>query len=386
MVFVSFTYMNSFFKVKGNGISREDFLRADPAIDLSEVEDDIRIVSVAPLDEAKSGDLSFFVVSLVSSDKYKSSLENTNASYCIMNKQYRSFLNKSVKAIFSDEPYMTFMRLCEMLYTENKIDRYNNISDSAIISQTASIGNGVIIGDNVVIDDFVKIDDGVEIGNNTIIKSGAKIGYNCSIGSNCIIHENCSIKYSQIGNKCHIHEGARIGQDGFGYIHDIKTGYNEKIPHFGCVKIGDRVSIGANSCIDRSVLTTTTIEDDVKIDNLVQIAHNVVIGKGTMIAGQAGIAGSATIGKYCMIGGKSGVAGHITIEDQCILHGATNVSKSFPKHSKIIGTPGELYHTWVRNYSMLQFFFKRQLSFDKKRSRIVLFFNSLIKKLFYKSN
>ena len=378
--------MNVFFKKNPNGLKNEDFLYADPAIDLSKVGDDICINAVASLDDAQVGDLSFFVVSLVSDDKYKSSLEKTKASYCILKKQYEPFLNSNTKAIFSDEPYITFMRLCKKLFIEKDTDEENNISESAKISQKSSIGNGVKIGNNVVINDFVRIGNGVKIGDNTIIMSGAKIGNNCSIGENCVLYENCCIKYSQIGDKCHIHEGATVGQDGFGYIQDIRTGYNEKIDHFGYVKIGNRVSIGSNSCVDRSVLTVTIIEDDVKIDNLVQIAHNVKIGKGTMIAGQSGIAGSATIGKYCMLGGKSGVAGHITLEDQCILHGATNVSKSFPKHSKIIGTPGELYHIWVRNYGMLQFFFKKQLSFDKSKSKIMLFFNNLLKKIFYKKN
>ena len=206
----------------------------------------------------------------------------------------------------------------------------------------------------------MKISDGVKIGDNSVIKAGAKIGYNCLIGSNCFIGENATIQFTEIGENCIIQSNATIGQDGFGYTFDKRTGRNEKISHFGYVKIGNRVEIGANSCIDRGVFNATIIGDDVKLDNLVQIAHNVEVGNGTMMASQTGIAGSATIGKYCIIGGKCGVAGHIKLEDQCIMYGATNISKGFPRHSKIIGTPGELYHIWVKNYSLMQYFMKKQ--------------------------
>ena len=340
-------FMNRFFEFKKVGLTKQDFLDADKDIDLSNLEDDFCIHSLAPLDDAKNGDLSFFTITLVSGNKYYRSLENTNASFCILKKQY-SNINKKLKLIFSDEPYITFMRLCDKLMVKTKVS--DDIEYHAGQFNNSIIGKGTHIGNGTTIDEFVKIGDGVVIGENCIIKSGVKIGDNCVIGSNCIICENCVIQYAEIGNNCCIQTNVAIGQDGFGYSFDRRTGLNEKINHFGYVKIGNNVDIGANSCIDRGVFNATIIEDNVKIGNLVQVAHNVKIGNGTMIAGQSGIAGSATIGESCMIGGKCGISGHIVLGKQCILYGATNVSKSFPSHSKIIGTPGMLYHLWINKH------------------------------------
>ena len=351
--------MNRFFEAKSGGLVKGDFLEADPHVDLSNLDDNFCIKSVSTLENAKQGDLSFFTITLVSGDKYKHSLENTNASYCILKKQYAG-VNKHVKAIVSDEPYITFIRLCNKLFNEKKTSGDSAIDATALISEKASIGKSVKIGKNVFIDDFVKIGDGVEIGEGTVVKSGVRIGNNCVIGANCTLFENCVILYTEIGNDCNIQSNATIGHDGFGYIFDKRTGKNEKINHFGYVKIGNNVEIGANSCIDKGVFDATVIGDSVKLDNLVQVAHNVKIEEGTMIASQTGIAGSSVIGKYCMIGGKCGVSGHIKLGDQSILYGATNISKSFPKYSKIIGTPGEFYHIWVRNYSIMQHFLRKQ--------------------------
>ena len=351
--------MNRFFEIKKSGLTKADFLDADSDIDLSNLDEDFCIHSVATLENAKSGDLSFFTITLVSGNKYKHSLENTQASYCLLKKQYTD-VNKNVKPIVSSEPYITFMRLCDKIFVPKLLKNDGKISKTAQISDKSSIGEGVVIGDNVVIEEFVKIADGVEIGEGSVVKSGAKIGYNCVIGKNCVVNENATIQFAEIGDFCRIQANATIGQDGFGFTFDRRTGKNEKINHFGFVKIGNAVEVGANSCIDRGVFDATIIEDDVKLDNLVQIAHNVKIGEGTMMAGQTGIAGSAVVGKHCMLGGKCGMAGHITLGDQCIMYGATNISKGFPKHSKIIGTPGELYHIWIKNYSFIQYFLKKQ--------------------------
>ena len=359
--------MNRFFEFKEEGLTREDFLQADRNIDLSNLDIDARIKSVSTLEHAKAGDLSFFTITLVSGDKYNHALEHTKASYCLLKRQYAN-VNPNVLAIISDEPYITFIRLCDRLFVAKRFDRTEQIADSAKISATAVVGKGVKIGSNVIIDDFVRIEDGVEIGDGSVIKSGARIGYNCVIGKNCIIGENTSIKFTEMGDDCILQSGVALGQDGFGYTFDARTKHNEKIYHFGYVKIGDRVEIGANSCVDRGVFEATEISNDVKIDNLVQIAHNVKIGAGTMMASQTGIAGSAVIGEYCMLGGKCGVAGHITLGDKCIMYGSTNISKSFPKHSKIIGTPGEFYHIWAKNYSLMRHFMKKKRRQIKKQN------------------
>ena len=351
---------NTFFDIRSDGLTKSDFLKADPNIDLSSLDDDFCIKSVSTLENAQSGDLSFFTITLVSGDKYRHDLENTKASFCILKSQYKN-INNNVKPIISDEPYITFMRLCKMLFLERKNNNLSKISESAKISKTVSIGDGVKIGENVIIDDFVTIGNGVKIGDGCVVKSGARIGNNCVIGENCCLCENCVVQYSEIGNNCIIQSNATIGQDGFGYIFDRRIMKHEKIHHFGSVIIGNMVEIGSNTCIDRGVFESTIISDDVKLDNLIQIGHNVKIGSSTVIAGQSGIAGSSVIGNNCMIGGKCGISGHITLGDQCIVYGATNVAKSFPKHSKIIGAmPGEFYHIWVKNYSIVRQFIKSQ--------------------------
>ena len=364
--------MNEFFEIKKEGLTKQDFLDADPKIDLTNIDDNFCIKSVSTLENAKEGDLSFFVVTIVSGNKYKHTLENSKCSFCLIKPQYASLLGKNTKAIFTNEPYITFTRLCKKLLVEKSNNNANEISSSSKIAKFVSIGNGVKIGDNVEIEDFVKIGNGVKIGDNCIIKSGVKIGNNVEIGKNCSLNENCVVQYSIINDNVCIHANASIGQDGFGYAMDARTGMNEKINHFGCVKIGNNVEIGANTCIDRGVFDATIVEENVKIDNLVQIAHNVKIGRNTMIAGQSAIAGSATIGSYCMLGGKSGVAGHIKLGDQSILYGATNISKSFPSHSKIIGTPGELYHNWVRNYAILQHLMHKQNKKNRYKQSVKL--------------
>ena len=359
--------MNDFFTFRKEGLSREDLIEADNAVDLSHLPDKFVIKSVASLEKAKSGDLSFFVVSLVSGDKYKNDLKNTKASYVLLKKQYLDSVNSGCKAIISAEPYITFTRLCKKLFVEKTSFEENIIDSTSKISQYASIGaKGVKIGKNVCIDNFAVIGDGVEIGDNTIIRSGVKIGKNCKIGNNCVLMENCVIQYTKIGDNCCIHPNSSIGQDGFGYSFDARSGKNEKINHFGCVSIGNNVEIGSSTCIDRSVFEETVIEDNVKIDNLVQIAHNVKVGCGTMMAGQSGIAGGAVIGKYCVFGGKSGAIGHINIGDRCVVYGDAKVTKSFPAKSKIIGTPGEFYHIWARNYAVLQAMISKKKAFTAK--------------------
>ena len=359
---------NRFYSINEYGITKKDILNIDSDAELSNFQDDFNIKNVATINNAKEGDLTFFVVSLVSGEKYKNALTNTKASYCLLKKQYANIPNKNVKTIITEEPYIVFVRLCEKLLLEVKNIDENQIDNTAKISKLAKIGNGVKIGKNVIIEDFVKIGDGVEIGDNTNIKSGVKILDNCKIGNNCVFFENCVIRYSEIGNDCIFHSGCCIGQDGFGFVFNRKNGKNERITHFSYVKIGNSVEIRANTCIDRGVFEPTIIDDNVKIDNLVQIGHNVKVGAGTMMAGQTGIAGSAEIGKYCMFGGKSGMAGHITLGDQCILYGATNISKSFPKHTKIIGTPGETYYEWINKYTILQYFLSKKSKIKKKEN------------------
>lgn len=346
--------LNEFFELKKDFLTKDDFIIADKDIDLSCIKSELKISSLSAINDAEVGDLTFFTKSVVSGDKYIEPLQKTKASYVILQKRFAEIVPQNVIPIFSNEPHIAFMALYSMLVREKDIKGESKIAPTAKIGKYTSIGEAIEIGENVVIEDFVKIGSGVKIGDGTIIKSGATIGNNCIIGANCEIRENSTIKFARIGNDCIIYSGARVGEEGFGFVFDKRIMRQSKINHYGCVNIGNRVEIGANSCVDRATFGETIIEDDVKIDNLVQIGHNVKIGSNSVLAGQTGIAGSAEIGKLCMLGGKSGMAGHIKLGNQCILYGSTNISKGFPDGTRVIGTPGEKYQDWIRNYTTLK--------------------------------
>lgn len=369
--------MNPFYNKRTEGITKADVLKADKDAGLADIPDNFCVHGLNNLDHAEKGDLSFFTTLLVSGNKYVEALKNTKASYVIVKKQHKDMVPGHIKTIISEEPYITFMRLCKMLIREKVVNGDSKIAASAQIGKFASIGECVEIGENVVIDEFVRIGSGAKIGAGTVIKAGAVIGNNCQIGENCIIGTNASIQYTIIGDRCNIYAGAVIGQDGFGFAFDKRVMHNEKLDHFSFVQLGNDVEIGSNTCIDRGIFLPTTIGNDVKLDNMVQIAHNVSVGDHTVMAAQTGVAGSTTIGYGCMIGGKVGIAGHIKIGNQCIIYASSNISKSFPDGSKIIGTPGEHYSQWVKSYAMLQKFMKRnndgKKKIDKRKFISVLF-------------
>ena len=242
-------------------------------------------------------------------------------------------LKKSISAtlIRVKDPYIAFVKLLHKFH-DSSIKK-SGINDSAVISASSKIGKNVsighfscigenvVIGKNVVILNNVNIDDNVSIGNNSIIYSGAAIYKNSVIGNNCILHSN-----------------AVIGSDGFGFAPD-SSGKFQKVPQIGNVIIKDNVEIGASTTIDRATLGSTVINKGVKLDNLVQIGHNVVIGENTVMAAQCGIAGSTKIGKNCQIGGHVGMVGHITIGDNVKINGKACVFKSVKDGLIIKGSP-----------------------------------------------
>jgi UDP-3-O-[3-hydroxymyristoyl] glucosamine N-acyltransferase len=218
------------------------------------------------------------------------------------------------------------------------IDQNSSISDNVKYEQDLYIGSysvckeNSVLGKNVKIHSQVFIGENVSIGNNTIIFSGVKIYDNSIIGSDCIIHANTV-----------------IGSDGFGFNLD-KNGNQLKVIHNGNVILEDSVELGANCTIDKATLGSTIIKKGVKIDNLVQVAHNVVIGENTVIAGLVGIAGSTTIGKNCMIGGQAGISGHLNIGDRVMIQAASAVFKSIKSDSTIMGYPAINYRDYSKSY------------------------------------
>ena len=203
------------------------------------------------------------------------------------------------------------------------------VDKNSFIHENAKIGKNVTILDGVSIEDDVEIGDNSTIEQNTVIKHGVKIGKNAKIAS------NVSIRYSIIGDDVVILDGAKIGQDGFGFA--TEKGVHYRIFHFGKVIIGNDVEIGANTTIDRGSSSDTVIEDCCRIDNLVQIGHNVKIEKGSILVGQVGIAGSTRIGKYCVLGGQVGIAGHLSIADMTTIAAQSGIVKNVDTKGQVLG-------------------------------------------------
>ncbi|MFQ3296550.1 MAG: UDP-3-O-[3-hydroxymyristoyl] glucosamine N-acyltransferase [Polaribacter sp.] len=287
---------------------------------------DEEVSKLSKIEEGQKGSLTF-----LSNPKYNSYLYTTNASVAIVNKNF--VLEKEVKTtlIKVDDAYKSFSKLLAF-YNEvknNKIGREvpSFIAASSKIGAQEYIGAFAYIGENVVIGENVKIYPNAYIGDNTVI------------GDNTIIFAGVKI-YSdtQIGQNCKIHSGAIIGADGFGFAPD-EIGEYKAIPQIGNVIIEDNVDIGAASTIDRATLGATIIRKGVKLDNQVQIAHNVEVGVNTVIASQTGVSGSTKIGKNCMIGGQVGIAGHIKIGNNVKILGQTGVTKSLKDNEIVHGTP-----------------------------------------------
>jgi UDP-3-O-[3-hydroxymyristoyl] glucosamine N-acyltransferase len=232
------------------------------------------------------------------------------------------------------EPYVAFQKLME-LYAA-----MNNNSSSAGIDANTHIGKGSTYGSNLYLGAFAYVGANVKLGNNVKIYPNAYVGDNAAIGDNTIIYANVSIYHDcKVGTDCIVHSGAVIGADGFGFAPQADGTY-KKIPQTGNVIIGNHVEIGANTCIDRAVIGSTQIKDGVKLDNLIQVAHNVEIGENSVSAAQAGISGSTRFGKNVMIGGQAGITGHLNIADGTKIQAQSAVIRDVTEPNKgISGAP-----------------------------------------------
>ncbi|WP_273403561.1 UDP-3-O-(3-hydroxymyristoyl)glucosamine N-acyltransferase [Actinobacillus porcinus] len=272
---------------------------------------DVVVSSIAPLDRASTNQLTF-----ISNVKYRPYLSQAQAGVLVVSEADVEFCAENANLLIVQNPYVAYAILAQYMDTTPKAAA--DIAPSAVISETASLGENVSIGANAV------IEDGAVIGDNAVIGAGCFIGKNAKIGCNTQLWANVSIYHEvQIGDDCLIQSGAVIGSDGFGYANE--RGKWIKIPQTGRVVIGNRVEIGACTCIDRGALDDTVIEDNVIIDNLCQIAHNVHIGTGTAVAGGVIMAGSLKVGRYCQIGGASVINGHMEICDQVIITGMSMI-------------------------------------------------------------
>ena len=298
---------------------------------------EIKLNNIAKIEYAKKGDITF-----LSNKKYLPWLKKTKASLIIVNKDFDIKMYKSLNFLCVEDSYLAFNQLLQLFNQVKKnqpeISEYSVVQKSSSIGKNVHIGNFSVIGNNCNISDSVVINDNVTIGNNitigsnTILNAGVRVYDDTKIGDNCIIHSN-----------------SVIGCDGFGFAPN-NNGEYIKTPQIGNVIIGNNVEIGSCSTIDRATIGSTIIEEGVKIDNLVQIAHNVEIGKNTVIAAQSGVAGSTKIGKNCQIGGQVGFSGHLNIGNNVKINGGSGVFSNLKDNSVVRGNPAFDASLFNRSY------------------------------------
>lgn len=295
--------------------AKHEFTLAELTKDLDVVikgDPNCKIVGVSPIQQSSPGHVTFLTNSL-----YKKYLQTTEAAAVILAADQAE--DCAVNAIISANPYYTYSQIAR--FFETRLKPTAGVHPTAVIGEHASIAETASIGPNVIIGQHVTI------GEHTVIGAGSVIGDYSSIDEYTELDARVTIYHQvRIGQRTHIMSGAVIGGDGFGFAN--QKGHWHKVPQLGGVTIGNDVDVGANTTIDRGALEDTIIEDGVKLDNLIQVGHNVKIGAHTVIAGCTAIAGSAVIGKHCVIGGATCIAGHLTIADKVMVTGMTSVSKS----------------------------------------------------------
>lgn len=297
----------------------------------------IKVSDFAKIEEAKSGSITF-----LANPKYTNYVYETEASVILVNDDIIFDNEVSATLVRVPNAYESLAKL--MQFYENSKPKKSGKSRKASIEKSSSIGKGCYIGD------FACIAANVKIGNNVMIYPHTYIGDNVVIGDNTIIYPNVTIyKDCQVGAECVLHSGAVIGADGFGFAPSNANDY-EKIPQIGVVILEDRVEIGANTTVDRATMGATIIRKGVKLDNLVQVAHNVEIGSNTVIASQTGISGSAKLGANMMVGGQVGFAGHLTIADGVKIGAQSGVNNDIKEENVILmGSPVTDMSTWRRS-------------------------------------
>ena len=299
--------------------------------------EEVLVSKLAKIEEGTNGSLTF-----LSNPKYTPYIYSTKASITIVNKDFVAEQALETTLIRVDDAYNAFSKLLEY-YNMVKLNKTG-------IEQPSFISDSVSYGENIYVGAFTYLAEGVKIGNNAKIFPNVYIGDNVTIGDDAVIFAGAKI-YSDsiIGDRCVIHSGAIIGADGFGFAPNEKGEY-QKVPQIGNVILGNDIDIGAGTTIDRATLGSTVIKDGVKLDNQIQIAHNVEIGEHTAIAAQTGVAGSTKIGKHCLIGGQVGIAGHLVLADKVKVQAQSGIGKNIKEGEAIQGSPSFGYSDYNKSY------------------------------------
>lgn len=296
------------------------------------LDENIIINKITSLGNSNSTSVTFF-----NDIKHIDVLKNTKARCCLIEKKYVNYLPNSCSPLIVENPYLAFAVTTNFFKPD--------VISSGIVSKYSEINSNCIYGNNLQLGNFSSIKENVKIGNNVIIKNNVTVGPNVEIEDNVQIMSGCVLSNVNISKYTQIKSGAIIGQKGFGFELSKKI----LIKHTGNVIIGKYSQIGSNTTIDRAALDSTVIGDNVMIDNLVQIAHNVNIGDNTVIAAQCGIAGSTSIGRNCILGGQVGIAGHLIIGDYVIIAAKSGVTKNIQSNSTIAGFPARDIKLWKKS-------------------------------------
>jgi len=286
---------------------------------------EVKIERPSKIEEGQKGSVSF-----IANSKYLQYIETTKCSVLIVSNDEKIERTDNITLIRVDDPHNAFAAVLKIF--DKRPKSLKGIHPSAIIDTTAEIGKGVCIGPNVYIGPSVQLGDEVEIGPNVSVLESVQIGPKTKINAGVQIYHDC-----EIGTEVIIHAGTIIGSDGFGFA-SANEGY-DKVPQIGNVQIEDQVEIGANCTIDRATIGSTIIKKGAKLDNLIQVAHNVIIGENTVIAAQTGISGSTKLGKNCMIGGQVGFVGHIELADGTMIAAQSGVGKGTKSAGVWSGSP-----------------------------------------------
>lgn len=295
------------------------------------------VYKLAKIEEGTEGSLTF-----LANPKYINYIYSTQATITIVSKTFESEQEIKTTLIKVEDAYQAFSKLLEY-YNQIKLMKSG-------IEQPSVISDGVVYGKDLYLGSFCYVGQNVQIGNNVKIYPNSFIGDNVIIGDNCVLFAGVRI-YSEtiLGNNVTIHSGTIIGSDGFGFAPQ-EDGTFKKVPQIGNVIIEDNVEIGSCSTIDRATLGSTIIRKGVKLDNQIQIAHNVEIGENTVIASQTGIAGSTKVGKNCMIGGQVGIVGHIAIGDNVKIQAQSGIGKSLKEGDVVQGSPAFNYGDFAKSF------------------------------------
>lgn len=300
----------------------------------------VTVNTLAKIEEGHLGALSF-----LANPKYNHYLYTTESSIVLVRRDFVAEEPVKATIIRVDDPYATIAQLLTMVN-----DMINPRRSG--IEQPSFIAEGVEVSSDCYVGAFAYIGKGARIGRGAQIYPGAYVGENVKLGDNVTLYPGVKVYHGcVIGNRCIIHAGAVIGADGFGFA-PVGDSY-QKIPQIGNVVLEDDVEIGANTTVDRATMGSTVIHHGVKLDNLIQIAHNVRVGANTVMAAQVGVAGSTSIGEHCMLGGQVGVAGHLHVGDRVELAAQAGVHKNVPDGGRMIGTPAEDFKSFVQKLSSL---------------------------------